>query len=481
MNSVSQGQLETNPPVELIREIGEKRASGALRLSRARAKAAIYFENGAIVFAASNLRPHQLLEFLKRTQFLPHDQTATLPANAKDEELLDLLSTRDKLKPETIAGIRANHVADILRTALLWTDGEWSFDPRVRMAGGTRVPVDGKRLLLESARHLPATYIRGRFGDMSETFVPTTNGTPSNLLPSEAFVLSRVTDATTLTELLALCGLSEPEALRTIYGLSIAGYLSRNAWPLANIAGSDKPSSTESSATEETDEDDVEKLFARLTAASDHYEVLGIGRHAAGDEVKNAYHALARRYHPDRFHQADPQLRNRVDSAFARISRAYETLNDATSRAAYDAQFASGSAALGSAPQAAKDKSRNAKPDNDRAEASFQRGLAALNENRPEHALRFFAEAASLEPRRAQYRAEYGRALTRDQKTRRLAEFELKAATSLEPDNATYRVLLAELYIALGLRRRAQSEVQKALSIDPKNVAARALLANSNR
>ena len=139
MNSVSQGQLQTNPPVELIREIGEKRASGALRLSRARAKAAIYFENGAIVFAASNLRPHRLLEFLKRTQMSSAEHLANLPPNINDEELLNLLTTRDKLKPDAVAGIRANHVTHILRAALLWTDGEWSFDARVRMAGDTRV------------------------------------------------------------------------------------------------------------------------------------------------------------------------------------------------------------------------------------------------------------------------------------------------------------------------------------------------------
>src|SRR5437867_13118985 len=125
MNSVSQGQLGTIPPAELIREIAETTASGALRLSRARAKAAIYFENGAIVFAASNLRPHRLLEFLKRTQFLSHDQLAGAPPNATDEEFLSFLN---KLKPETIAGIRASHVADILRGALLWTTGDWAFD-----------------------------------------------------------------------------------------------------------------------------------------------------------------------------------------------------------------------------------------------------------------------------------------------------------------------------------------------------------------
>lgn len=483
MNSVSHGQLSTMPPVELIREIAETTASGALRLSRARAKAAIYFENGTIVFAASNLRPHRLLEFLKRTQFVPDDQLAGAPPNANDEELLSFLNSRDKLKPETIAGIRASHVADILRSALLWTDGEWAFDARVRITGDTRVPVDVKRLLLESARHLPAAYIRERFGDTSETFAPAaTNGTPLNLLPSEAFVLSRVTYATSLKDLLALCGLTEAEALRTIYGLSIAGYLRRNAWPVANLTSSrtgKQDSSDAAQPTKEIAEDDIEQLFARLAAAADHYEVLGVGRHAAADEVKNAYHALARRYHPDRFHQADSQLRGRVDSAFARISRAYETLNDAASRAGYDAQFsfsASISTDKARDTSAGKEKRSQKKVDSDRADATFQRGLSFLKQHKPAHAIRLFAEAASIEPRRAQYRAEYGRALSADAKTRRLAEIELKAAIALEPENAAYRVILAELYIALGLRRRAQSEIQRALSIDPKNETARSLL-----
>jgi curved DNA-binding protein CbpA len=482
MGAVIQGKLEANPPAELIREIAEKTASGALRLSRERAKAAIYFEDGIVVFAASNLRPHRLLEFLKRTKFVTSDDLADVPANATDEELTKLLSIKDKMKPEIMSGIRASHVTDILRGTLLWTDGEWTFDARVRMAGDTRVAVDAKRLLLESARHLPAAYIRDRFRDMAETLSPaSSNGSASSLLPSEAFVLSRVTEATTLQDLLALCGLSEAEALRTIYGLSIAGYLRRNAWPATNIsrAQKDQTGVERAKSSEAAPAENIDQLFARLAAASDHYEVLGIGRRAAADEIKSAYHELARRYHPDRFHQADAQLRNRVDSAFARISRAYETLNDPASREGYDAQFSFASSASGGKladANAAKDKGTAKASHNDRAEAAFQRGVAAAKQNQHEHALRFFAEAASIHPRRASYRAEYGRSLTRDPKTRRLAEMELKAAIALEPENAAYRVSLAELYLALGLRRRAQTETQKALSIDPKNEAARSLL-----
>ncbi|HEY5073396.1 MAG TPA: tetratricopeptide repeat protein, partial [Pyrinomonadaceae bacterium] len=51
-----------------------------------------------------------------------------------------------------------------------------------------------------------------------------------------------------------------------------------------------------------------------------------------------------------------------------------------------------------------------------------------------------------------------------------------QAALSLEPENTSYRVMLAELYKQLGLQRRAEGELERALAADPKNEAARSLL-----
>jgi predicted Zn-dependent protease len=81
-----------------------------------------------------------------------------------------------------------------------------------------------------------------------------------------------------------------------------------------------------------------------------------------------------------------------------------------------------------------------------------------------------------LAPREARYRAHYGHALIRQSNTRRIAETELQAALSLEPENTSYRVMLAELYKQLGLQRRAEGELERALAADPKNEAARSLL-----
>ena len=61
------------------------------------------------------------------------------------------------------------------------------------------------------------------------------------------------------------------------------------------------------------------------------YEVLGVGRSASEDDIKKAYKALARKYHPD-LNQNNPQ----AEAMFKSATRAYEVLNDRTKREQYD-------------------------------------------------------------------------------------------------------------------------------------------------
>ncbi|WOI36238.1 molecular chaperone DnaJ [Alteromonas sp. CI.11.F.A3] len=63
----------------------------------------------------------------------------------------------------------------------------------------------------------------------------------------------------------------------------------------------------------------------------DYYEVLGVDKGASEREIKKAYKKLAMKYHPDRT-QGDKAL----EVKFKEIQEAYEVLNDAQKRAAYD-------------------------------------------------------------------------------------------------------------------------------------------------
>lgn len=56
----------------------------------------------------------------------------------------------------------------------------------------------------------------------------------------------------------------------------------------------------------------------------DPYEVLGISPNATDDEVKTAYRALARKYHPD--HYADNPLSELAEEKMQEINEAYDTI-----------------------------------------------------------------------------------------------------------------------------------------------------------
>jgi len=62
-----------------------------------------------------------------------------------------------------------------------------------------------------------------------------------------------------------------------------------------------------------------------------HYEILGVPRNASGDEIKQAFRRLARRYHPD----VNPGDKV-AEEKFKDINEAYEILSDDGRRAQYD-------------------------------------------------------------------------------------------------------------------------------------------------
>ena len=485
-----EGKISEHPLAELIREVTAAGLTGSLRLARERARAAIYFEAGKLVFATSNLRAHRLREVVKRNG-LTAAHLSEFAFTASDDELAAAMLQNRLLKPETLVSIRANQVSDVLRVALLWTNGTWEFDPRVRLADEVRVEINVNGLLLECARHLPAAFVVSRLERANSTYVKGEGSAATKLRPAEAMVLSRASGSLTADELSTLGDTGAEDAYRAIYALSLSSLLQPSDWPLALTADASRAStkaprgvrSTAAAAGPvEIDElADLEALFARLEIAKDHYEVIDVARLATIDEIKNAYHALARRFHPDRFHQSEAGLRARVESAFARIAQAYETLSDQSLRTDYDAKRSPKPGATAPKPATRAMDPNGTKPsaptpDANRAETSFQHGLDALKRNRHDEAIRFLAEAAMLAPREARYRAHYGHALIRQSNTRRIAETELQAALSLEPENTSYRVMLAELYKQLGLQRRAEGELERALAADPKNEAARSLL-----
>jgi hypothetical protein len=496
------GQLSQHPLAELIREISLKSLSGRLRLERERVKVVAYFEAGSFVYAASNLRTLRLREYLKKSELVTDKDLAQFNERVSDTDVLRVLSAQQLLSSAAAEQIQARQVADVVRMALLWTEGSWDFESRSRLDEQFDLKIDLDSLFLEAARRMPVDFVTSRFRNPAETFSPPEQPLVNeNLLPAEAYLLSRLEYAMPLRDLSAISGLGEDETLQLVYSLALAGLIKREYWkpafrgqqPIAPPAPKEvkpvTPPVREPEPAKETDPQDVENFLARVKNAATHYDVLDVGREVSPSQLKTVYYQLARRYHPDRFRKTDPAQVSHLESAFARITQAYDTLRDDRLRSSYNAKLEARKKVEQLADAARKEVAPETKteplaetvaepvmPAAERAETQFKEGLAALELGQRKAALGLFASAASAAPKEPRYRAFYGQMLAGNEQTRRAAETELLAAVKLAPGNSEYRVMLAELYRDLGLKLRAKGEAERAVAADPNNRKARDLL-----
>jgi len=486
------GQLSEQPVAELIREISAKSLGGRLSLEHDAIKVVSYFEDGTLVYAASNVRTLRLREYLKKTELVAETDLARFNDRLPDIELLKQLITQKLLSPTAADQLHTRQITDVLRMALAWTSGTWELESRSRLNEQLNLKIDVDSLLLEASRRMPADFITSRFRNDAEVITPRTEPLINdNLLPPEVFLLSRLDRPMPLHELVAISGLGEAETLRLVYSLALAGLLQREHWKgVFRDQPEQKPAPPPPRPEPERKEEplDVETFLERVRTAQTYYDVLGVSGETSAQNLKNLYYQLARLYHPDRFRKSEPALLKKIESAFARITQAYETLRDDRLRAAYNSKLHSRRKAeqlAQSAPKAAASQqpepasagvTEPSIPAAQRAENQFKEGFAALELGQRKVALGLFASAAGAAPNEPRYRAFYGQMLASNESTRRAAETELLAAVKLDPQNAEYRVMLAELYRDLGLKLRARGEAERAVAANPNNRKARDLL-----
>jgi DnaJ-class molecular chaperone len=195
--------------------------------------------------------------------------------------------------------------------------------------------------------------------------------------------------------------------------------------------------------------------------------VLDISNSAEASEVKLHYFRLAKQFHPDKFHHlAGSDTHSRLQTAFNRLSQAYETLKDVKSRELYDFKLKK----EGIAAQA--DVSTLT------PEQVFKQGMEKIQQGGYNEGVALLTRAVQLAPNVAEYHARFGQALSVNQKFRHQAESELQTAVRLDEKNADWRMALINFYLGVGLSKRAENELKKLLAIHPNHADARQKLNN---
>jgi tetratricopeptide (TPR) repeat protein len=443
----------------LSRELADcalTRRSGIITAVRGKLKRLFCVEEGHLVFAASNLIEEQFSEILVRDQLVSVGDLAAAQQVGDETgvKLAKLLVDNHVVDEDAMRQATERHVRDLLFSTLDWSDGESA------LARG-RPDLDGEftarllcvQLLLEYARERPASLeeVRTRVGSGSTRLVARADR--SALLdhvdsdPATRHLLAGCDGAAAVEDLVESCPGDPETAWRSLYALLLLGLVESGA--------------ADDAREKETRSRDEIRAELQRVENLDYYGVLNVVPHATIESIREQYYLLARQYHPDHFRTGPLQdLREQVETYFARVTEAYNTLYDSGLRAAYDVE------------RTAEKQEGVTQDAGHLAQENFRRAQALIAKGRFTDAVTSLENAINLDARNATYRVELGQLLARNPRLRNRAEEQLIEANRVDPSLTAGYLALGDLYRKMNRRDDAVRLYREVLRWEPGEVEA---------
>ena len=512
-NSELEGSLREHPLAELLAEARTANLNGSFRVNCGEQKAVIYIKNGETAFIASNSREHRLFEILLREEKISKQNLVSINNFTNDLQLRQSIIEKKILSQDEIDRIISRQLEEILRSILMWQNGNWTFSYLARIKNDIEFKVDLNRMLLDYSRGLTTSQAAGRLKNPNQEFGlnPSAASQKLDLLPSEAFLLSRFENSfQTLARINQTSGLPEDVTKKFLYGLWLGNLVFRQNWnaafserkiskilsaqvSLKDSAGSEiiepvetapvkqKQLEPEKEIVVEKPSEETESLedyLLRIKNAANHYELLDISTEAGNAEIKRAYFKYAKNFHPDIFHKkGNIKQQQEIQDAFAKIAQAYEILKNEKSKSLYDYKMRKQLEEIKKLEEEgiSADKIDDHKKIRE-ADDFFEKGFSFLLNDQPEKAVAFFARAVQGAKDNARYHAYFGKALSYIKSEQHKAEAEIQTAVRLDSENPLYRYIYAEFFAQIGLNVRARGELKRLLQKHPDHTDARRLL-----
>jgi curved DNA-binding protein CbpA len=501
---------------EVLKNISSGCQSGTLTVRRESIQKTIGFDQGLIVSAASNAPEDDFGELLIKIGRLSPSQLEEISApGSSSKPLGQALVEKGLLEAVQVREFLELHAQELIYPLFDWTSGEFEFTSgRSALDGGPSLNISAGNLVLEGIRRIKNWEVIHKGLREAETPVRLASDyinkvTELFLKPDEAFILTRLESTLTIAEILQISPLGSEMTQKTLYGFistGVAEFVGRQATkrevpPIkepyraqhaAEVAPSPPPSRgrrperqkedyEHQEEKEDQEHEDIEALrpdilsMLEKTRLLNYYDLLSLPLSATPDEIKKSYYTLAKKYHPDRYHQsAAPELKNALDNIFAALSQAYDTLKVPATRASYDAKIPKArleeSLPVGERTVSSQPASTGT-PQQKLADLNYRQGRGHYEQQDYWSAIQAFRQSVRMEPENPRYRYWLGMALTKNPKWRREAEEHFLKAISLEQFNAAHYVGLASLYKEVGMLKRAETQLKQALRVSPGDKA----------
>jgi len=201
--------------------------------------------------------------------------------------------------------------------------------------------------------------------------IPSNQGHQQHLNPKEWFVFSRINGMTTLKDLYKICGLGRKASQEAIYNLIKIGAVALDKTsdsdskpkvkkgvkhhtrkPMKQTPSKSKTGefvippehlakeSDQDNADEEKvlDLKDLDEIYSKYLTQN-HYDILGVNAESNLTEVRDAYVALIKKYHPDKHYTGlQTAVQDRLEELFSMVNHAYSVVSNPALRKRYDEQ-----------------------------------------------------------------------------------------------------------------------------------------------
>ena len=404
---------------------------GHLSLDRGPHRVSLHLESGALFLVESDNAGHELLTELNRVGALSDTQLEKVQARAQSQkcsETVALLATKCVPATEILRALKSNSRQRAL-DCFAWPDGHYRLAPAEPQAGRSDTSrIEILNLVQEGlSRHWS-------FERLIEPFWPYVDHFPKPTAHFDALIQLLNADLPVSDRLPPLDG---TQVFTTVFqGVLRSRQGASNLWILNELDAlafspdgprADKgpealtpdieihvdkntrtagrphpePSTKTSFAPHPTAENvrtQIEK-WAHTLDQVDHFSLLGLTPNASREDVKRAYLAAAKTYHPDRLVALGLEdLRPTASEVFAQMGEAFEILSDPAARRDYEA-MQSGQYSRQDAQQAAQ------------AETLYRKAEVLIKMGDFDTALDFLRPAVELWAEEAEYQNALGWAL----------------------------------------------------------------------
>jgi hypothetical protein len=220
------GTLEALPLPDLLRELQISEATGVLSLNSNRVRKALFFKDGRVVFASSNVASDRLGEVLLREEKVTREQNdLALRAVSKGKRQGRVLVEMGALSPDDLWSAVQSQVREIVLGVFKWGEGQFHFEEsalpeRERIT----VDLDVTALVLEGLRRLDAGgWVRRHHPDGHLVLERGGTSAEGLLRPYEAHVLGLIDGERSVIEICHESEVGDNQTLKLLYAFLATG------------------------------------------------------------------------------------------------------------------------------------------------------------------------------------------------------------------------------------------------------------------